>query len=370
MKCKEVQEKIPEYLAGILDKSSKTQMQEHLENCVECSSEIKLINDGFNFGFVQEDIINQNKIIKKTRAKFNMEILRSVSIIIAVFILILGASATILKMRSAVGQEKASRALMDVVQFSQPNMVNMWGNSTGSVFSVSLKIGARSVVGKKYGEQFEYIGNMSAITGKVSVPVIIGANFVHPGLYKGQDFDRDRNVKAQTDLLKRNIDTTVATVDYSLKNTISLEYVEKLIGRFDVEICWMAVEAGIEDVKPQNMTLEKQQVLQWGIPGKLSRPGHFQYSQLKEGKIKEYEKSVLEEIKWLDDNKDLLIADKSLLSSNGIDNSVKEKAAYILKNGIKIYGLRITGPSSELVKLTGELDARTMSVIDMSFWNW
>ena len=59
-----------------------------------------------------------------------------------------------------------------------------------------------------------------------------------------------------------------------------------------------------------------------------------------------------------------------MLRVNGINNSVDEKASYILKNGIKVYGLRITAPSSELLKLSDSIDPRVMIVVDMDFWNW
>lgn len=122
---------------------------------------------------------------------------------------------------------------------------------------------------------------MSIVTGKIEVPVFIGSNFVHPSLFTEENFEQ--NVEKQIKKLERNAETTVATVVYSLNKIISLTDVGNMVGKYDVEICWMAVEAGIEDVIPKNMTFKNQQILQWGIPGKLSMPGNFDYAELKEG---------------------------------------------------------------------------------------
>lgn len=372
MKCEDVQGKLPEYLAGTLDKSARELVENHIKMCDDCCREIKELNENAAPEIMEISENDQKRILKKTKAKFNLAIGRTVAIIAGIMLLIYMIPAMLSGIHSALGQVKATRAFMDFVQFSQPNKVNMWGNRPIQGFSLSeeLKIGARPVVGRKYREQLEFTGKKSVITGKVTVPSMIGANFVHPDLFKGEDYGKGFNLKVQTDILRKNADNSVATVDFSLNRIMSLTEVGKLAGRYDVEICWMAVEAGIENAKPKYMTFEKQQVLQWGIPGKLSRPGSFDFADFKRDGANEFEKQALDELKWLNENKSILKPDPSLLRVNGIDTSVKEKASYVLKNGIKIYGLRVTGPSSEIIKLSGELDARTMSVVDMDFWNW
>ncbi|KNY25969.1 anti sigma factor C-terminal domain-containing protein [Pseudobacteroides cellulosolvens] len=372
MKCNEVLKLLPEYLAGTLDASVKMQVDNHIKNCDACSKEMKLLNEDIKFDFKQNSIIDQSRILKKTRFKFNMAIFRIVLIILGVLFLVLITPFIAWQIRAGIGREDQMRAFMDIIQFTQPNKVNMWGNSAleSLSFSESLKIGARPVIGRNYGEQKEYVGKMSTITGKVTVPAYIGADFIHPNLFMDTKFDRSKDVKVQSGILSKNLDNSVATVDYSLKKIISVPEVENLIGNYDVEVSWMAVEAGIENLKPKNISFENQQVLQWGIPGKLSNPGRFHFAEFKKGNVIEYEKLVLEELKWLNENKNILKPDPSLLKDNGIDSSVAEKASHILKNGIKVYGLRITGPSSELVKLTSNLDPRFMTVVDMDFWNW
>ncbi len=370
MRCNEVQNMFPEYLAGTLDENVKMQIDNHLKTCDTCSRELKILNEDIKLEFT-DNVIDKRRILKKTRFKFNMAIFRVVIITLGVLSLIFTTPLIALQIRGTMGYENQFRALIDIIQFTQPNKINMWGNSLESFsFSQTLKIGVRPVIGHSYGEQFEYETKMSLLTGKVTVPVHIGANFIHPDLFKTASFDSMKDKKTQSEILRKNSDNTVATVDYSLKKTISLKDVENLIGNFDIEVCWMAIETGFENLQPKNLYLENQQVYQWGIPNKLFKFGNIVSEEFKKGNVQEYEKSILNELKWLDDNKNILKPDPKLLKINGIDNSVGEKASYILKNGIKVYGLRITGPSSELLKLTEQIDPRVMILVDMDFWNW
>lgn len=177
-------------------------------------------------------------------------------------------------------------------------------------------------------------------------------------------------MKVQQKRLEINADTTVATIDYSLNSLISLGDAAGLLRSFDVEICWMAVESGVEKTIPKNMTFENQQVLQWGIPGRLSKPGAFDFAVLGGDNAEQFKRAVMDEMKWLDGKKKLMKPNASLLKYNAVDTGINGKALYVLNNGINIYGLRVTGPSSEMMKLTDHLAPRTMTIIGMDFWNW
>lgn len=314
---------------------------------------------------------NIAKVLKKTRRSFNLRILKVVTVLAAAVWLVYMIPTALWSVQS-LHKAEASRALMDVMQFSQPDRVNSWGNGYRSAFSMSMPL-VTSVItqtGKKLEDQKNFTANMSLITGRVTAPAIMGAEFIHPGVYAGIVPEWRQSPDAQIVLLEKNAETTVATVDFSLHEFINMKDAAGLIGKYDVDICWLAAEAGIESLEPRNMTYQNQQVLQWGTPGKLSKPGEFDYAVLKRDNAEEYEKTVLEEMKWLDGNKELLAPDRGLLRDNGIDSSVGNKAAYLLENGIKIYGLRVTGPSNELLRLKTELNPRLMTVVNMDFWNW
>ncbi len=370
MKCDNVKSLLPEYLAGTLDKNKAAEIAEHIENCKSCKKEADDITSEITAPILNEDG-DIKRILKNTKRKFNMNIIRKITAVTIALALLVYMIPYVLGGVQFIKIGKASRALMDIIQFSQPAKVIMWGNrnTDRSSMSIPLLSATRLQIGKGYGEeQKDIVANLSVLTGKVTVPLDFGAQFIHPQTGMEGYLGRNNNPEVQKSILEKNADTTVALVDYSLNGIINLSDVSVLLEKYDIKICWMAVEAGVEDFKPKNM-LGANQVLQWGIPGKLSRPGDMDYASI-EDDIDKYESLIIEEMSWLDENKDILAPYPDLLKNNGINNSVEDKAAYVIENGIKIYGVRITGPSDELLRLTENLDIRTMTVVEMDFWNW
>ncbi|MBC8062128.1 MAG: anti sigma factor C-terminal domain-containing protein [Clostridiaceae bacterium] len=149
---------------------------------------------------------------------------------------------------------------------------------------------------------------------------------------------------------------------------MSLKNMSDLLKQYDINILWMAVECGEEKTKPKDISGLNQYIL-WGIPGKPFIKNSID-SSLAKGDYEQYENQIMNELKWLNENKNIIIPDKDLLKQNGIDNSVNTKADYVLKNGIKIYGVQITGPTKELLKLQKENFIRFEEVKDIGFWFW
>lgn len=69
----------------------------------------------------------------------------------------------------------------------------------------------------------------------------------------------------------------------------------------------------------------------------------------------------------------VLMNSNPLLSQSVIHmskNTMKEKTNYIEKNGVRIYGVVVTGPSKELLKLQKEKWVGKSILGDVDFWNW
>lgn len=382
MECREVRERLPEYMAGMLPTESAEKIKQHIENCSRCSTEasallepVVALSDRDGTGNTDADRTNTQfkKVLKRTRNAFYFRVILAAAGVALLFWLVLGPPLG-LGTFSPFTHARASRVLMDVVQFSQPDKVNSWGNRLADLrtFSEQLTNSARPVIGRGMGEQWEITANLSFFTGKITGPQFLGSKFIHPDLPQDKELGRIWSPSTQRQRLQKNSGNTVATVDFSLSRAISLEETVERVKDCDVEIGWLALEAGIEKLQPRNMSFDGQQVLQWGIPGKLSKPGAFDYAVLgkERAAVQAYKTAVLEELKWLEENKSLMVPDGGLLRNNGIDTGIGEKAAYILKNGFKVYGLRVTGPSEELLKASDRLEPRMMNVAHMDFWNW
>ncbi|PEI98476.1 hypothetical protein COM11_17120 [Bacillus pseudomycoides] len=55
--------------------------------------------------------------------------------------------------------------------------------------------------------------------------------------------------------------------------------------------------------------------------------------------------------------------------SNG-ELNLQKQYQYVKKHGVKVYGIVITGPSKELVKLQNSPHVRNATLGDIEFWNW
>lgn len=47
-----------------------------------------------------------------------------------------------------------------------------------------------------------------------------------------------------------------------------------------------------------------------------------------------------------------------------------DDAKYVLDNGIKVYGLKVTGSSDEIYKLLEDINFRFANVEKVDFWYW
>lgn len=52
------------------------------------------------------------------------------------------------------------------------------------------------------------------------------------------------------------------------------------------------------------------------------------------------------------------------------DLNLDKRYQYIKDNGVKVYGMVITGPSKELLKLQNSPNVRYATLGDIEVWNW
>jgi hypothetical protein len=194
MNCDNIKGKLPEYLAGILNKDESANIKNHLDQCASCGKEVKDLKD---LKDLNEEIpifnnkeVDMNKVLKKTSRQFKFKMFSIVILTIGVLCtLYLGIIApSILWVLRSVDQEKASRVFMDAIQFSVPEKVNSWGNSDINriSFSIPLNITTIEKIGKSYGKQNNYKGRMSVVSGDLTLPPLdtfTGADFIYPKLF-------------------------------------------------------------------------------------------------------------------------------------------------------------------------------------------
>lgn len=369
MDCKEVKNKLANYVSGNCSNDEREEISIHLSECEECINELdKIEKETSN----KSSMDNINKNLAKVSKKFkNKVFLMSISAAIATLITLGLVLPAIISIPTSFKMSKITRLSMDAVQFTQDRKVGGYGNKPFGFFDYtqSFSVYTSEVTGKKFKEQTEIKISPNIITGSFESIAPAVSQYIHPNIEPSKGYGEEYTLEKANNILIKNKDNTVATIRVSLQNVKALEEIKNILMDYDVEVQWLAVECGDEEIEPKNMSAGQNQYVQWGIPGTLASSKDSSLSFISIEDIN-YNKAIMGELKWLDENKKLIKADKGLLKYNGIDNSVGGKAAYIIDNGIKIYGLKITGPTSELLELQKELDIRFIEVLDMDFYYW
>lgn len=377
MECKDVKTKLKDYLAGSTCDDETNAISKHITDCDECMKamlDIEASNPS-DLGPMasRKDL---KKMYLNTRKKLMFRIIITtlcflIGFYMLISVILPGIGSTILF--SGDNFSNHTRAFADIIQFSQPSNVGGYGNSFDKGVNFYTRI--KSYTHNSYGTRIEpsttYEAKLYYFKKGIVNPLDINVDFIHPETIIAESLANEDTVSNAKSILNRNGEATVATVDISLNSIISMNDIQNLLKNYDVKILWMAIESGEEDVKPINLSYGLNQYIQWGIPGKVFSPNELSSkNELNADNVSDYEKIILDEMEWLNENKKLIKPNKNFLKSNKIDNSIGEKAKYVLDNGIKIYGLRITGPSDEILRIHEALDIRYESVEKIDFWYW
>lgn len=373
MKCNEVMEKLPEYIAGVYTKEEMSDIAEHINGCPSCSQHLRDLYEPVQKPEGKSELEKEKirRLMKNIRWKLIARISASV---IGVLIVFFYALPLIYYSISGV-TNPVLRASMDMVQFSQPNAAGGYSTGGDRIFGWEMRFFTSETIGKDIAVGTEY-RNIYYFGGSVECPSInskngltalgIGNTFIHPEF----KYTVKRPVEEKWSDIDKLGETDV-TIDVSLNNTASLEQIIEVLKKYqDVRVLWMAVETGEEK---QIQYGDMNYYMQWGIPGRFTditashgNPG----TEFLPGTFAKYKEKLSQEMEWLNHNKYRVKPDADLLKYYHIDNSVGTKAEYILKNGCKVYGLRVTGKSADAAKFGMELNAREVSLEGIRFRKW
>ena len=373
MNCSDVKNKLPDYLEDKCSSEEKLEISEHISTCPHCMKALEELDEPILNNANYHKSLDTGKLLSRARKVLILKVttttVLSIIMLISIFFVIIPG---ILKAVRYPKIPDITRSLADITQFTSPSPVGGYGNSLASFgdYNFNITVYTYEMTGTKQKGPGEVERKFNMITGTFESPVQPLTQFIHPNVTVSDELLEKRTSSIAKKNLIKNGDATVAVVDISLKSVLGLEEVVTSLKDLDVKVIWMAVECGSEGFKPKNMSNGQNQYVQWGIPGQLFNPTRMSSAEIDYSSPVKYEKTVIEELNWLEENKHYIATDKSLLKFQGFDNTVGNKAKYIIDNGLKVYGLRITGPSTELSKLSDKLHIRMEEVMDIDFYNW
>lgn len=149
---------------------------------------------------------------------------------------------------------------------------------------------------------------------------------------------------------------TVAEVYLSFDKAYTPKEVKNMFKDKNVKIVWNAVYTGME---------EKMEDLSGSVVTPVGYPENnspFENSDFQE---KPSQELFLDQMDYLDQHKGIV---EQLMGEASLAGS--ERIHYLNKNGVMLYGVVITGPSKEILKLEESNNIRALYVNQVDLWNW
>ncbi|MED0934401.1 anti-sigma factor [Bacillus mobilis] len=187
--------------------------------------------------------------------------------------------------------------------------------------------------------------------------------FVHPKTEPG-DYLKESSKKVWDTLTKVH-EGTVAEVAISFDKAYTLQELESLLySVFEAQEMpptpvWYALETGEEKKDVENFILHSGEVIGF--------PEHIRFLDSKTKKQKTPEDKVIEMMRILSIHKKT-VSKVTLLHESELN--LDKRYEYVKDNGVKVYGIVITGPSKELLKLQNSPHVRYATLGDIEVWNW
>ncbi|MFM1654257.1 anti sigma factor C-terminal domain-containing protein [Brevibacillus sp. B_LB10_24] len=264
--------------------------------------------------------------------------------------------------------EDLHRVMKDVVSFTNPGMrAGSGGTSGGLFFSMEMKYTLE-----------EQVGHESKAVGLAENDVL----FTRPdlkynwnnGFYKESLYFRypSQEHTGQADTLvstagwrtlEKLPEGTVSQLAVSFTRPLTHDEYFEVIGNYDVETTWLAVDTG-QEAHYAGSTIGRGTV--WGYsPNELDYGGSIQVN----GEGERRAKTLIAELEFLQSRQKWA---EPMLKRSLYDREAKldERIGYLQKNGVHLYGAVITGPTKELLKLQKEPLITEPFVGQTDWWNW
>lgn len=384
----EFKEKLSDYMEGKLSPDEKDQLEREFEKIEEYNSLLQEENNSPKVSFAAVAAIAPDgkkgiHIINKAKWKARLQ-----NALAAVGIIILG---TILC------------AILSAIYFSSgnPDRMTVYREVTESTLAVTepnLRLRSNSISGTPFfgadlkGELTKKIGSVEYIAEEIQLSFLFSQagyperkklidkpHFV-PFSYPGSQIQAPVGDWAK---LEKIPEGTVAEVYLSLDRNYSTDEILKKFSDKDMQPVWFAVDTGFDNWEEQRgpervigfpyepvwhyneMTFGQQSVTKqgWlikGVSQSASSPMLESY-----GSADLRNQNFLNTLNLLKDYEKMA----NNIAGTG-DLKIEQRIEYLNKNGIGIYGVVVTGPSKEILKLRNEAWIKGLNLGEVRFWNW
>lgn len=365
-------DKIEEYQAFL-----EEEMDNSLTKDAEEENEVVDINSGES----------ERRIIK--RAKWKARIYNAFTAI-GIVIAFTFVCVVITSLFYSVGEPNKMGIYNDIVRstiaITEPNVsFGHSGNNTGAFFTLNIDGKLRKKIGSSeinIGQaNFKFLFNKCTDTVRKWAEIEGGyASFVfqYPGSKQKYYYEEDWK------RLDKLPEGTVAEAYISLDKFYKTDEILSKFKELDMKPLWFAVDTGFDDESKQR---SEESFSPIGFPFypmwhdddmkiiKSSEKKGFLFSRMKTisksaPSIEEYGSGNIRNENFLKTLNLLKKYEKIANRTSQINLKLQERIDYLKSNGINIYGVVVTGPTKEILKLKNEKWVSGVKVGDVEFWNW
>ncbi|MDA1846596.1 anti-sigma factor [Bacillus cereus] len=369
MGCIELKKLWEKYENGTLTHDEQELLENHIETCEECEAYL-------------DELLSKSEPIKKRLPSQNLKVpfwkikwkqrWQTVSFVIAVCIAIyfvghFSSSLYFYNMKKLVEVDEIPALALEA---TIPNSRSTGGSTKiKPFFRTENEMNLVKTVGKKEMP----IGTVTTRSFLSSVtdtnqswenkPYSKKLSFVHPKI-KQDDHLKEISKKVWSTLGKIH-EGTVAEVAISFDKPYTLQELASILySTFEAQEMpptplWYALDTGQERIDEEDFILHGGEVI--GFSEHINLPD----SEAERPKTKEDE--VIEMMRILSTHKETV--SKTTRTSEK-ELNLDKRYEYVKENGVKVYGIVITGPSKELLKLQNSPHVRYATLGDIEVWNW
>ncbi|PEI71673.1 anti-sigma factor [Bacillus wiedmannii] len=371
MGCTEFKKLWEKYENGTLTHDEQEQLESHIETCEEC--EVYL-----------DALLSKSEPIKKRLPPQNLKVpfwrikwkhrLQTLGFILSICIVIYIIGGILSAFYFQSNNDKRLEEIRSVpslaLEATIPNSRVMGGGTNVEAF---FRTNSHFNVVKTVGKKEIPLGTLETSSFLSSVNVLNNSwmntfyqpklFFVHPKTEQG-DYLKESSKKVWDTLAKVH-EGTVAEIAISFDKAYTLKELEPLLYNvFEAQELpptplWYALDTGQEKTNVEDHILHGGEAIGF--------PEHIRFLDSDTENQKTPEDTVIEMIRILSTHtetvsKIAIIPEKEL--------KLDKRYQYVKDNGVKVYGIVITGPSKELLKLQNSPNVRYATLGDIEVWNW
>ncbi|MGI6554621.1 MAG: anti-sigma factor [Bacillota bacterium] len=376
MNCSDIEKKWQEYLDGTLSGDEEEKIEAHIKNCTNCNKRLnRELENEPTFGYDTDgplDASKEARILK--RAKWKSRISNAVSAVLLVLAITI-LSGFLSGLYYGLGEpnrvENAVRVSQMVTELTMPNVFPRSGGSRVKTF---FRMESSFELQKQIGREQYTIGHletkmifdrMNVVRKWANGSLDLKLYFVHP---EGGERSGVDDTWGTLEILPAG---TVSEMAVSFDKLYSLDEVYGIFSGYDVDLLWFPVDTGVETDQGNGPLLSVVDNLM-GLPQFAHtleyEPGSGgNFSLQDEGDSEKKEAAFIRGLEFLLEHENWA---KKAYRGREEELMLKERLDYVQKNGLKVYGAVITGPTKELLRLKGVKEIKYPVLGETTWWNW